>query len=445
MGWHPRRLRQVKALVRDFVGDFGKKGQEMKQQIKVIKTQRNYEAALTRLSTLMDEEFAPGSSKEQDLELLALVIESYERIKVAPVVPDAIEAILFRMDQEKLSRKDMVPYFGTLSKVSEVLSKKRPLSLSMIRKLHVGLGIPADVLIGSTNDDDFDLSAEPQYNYSKFPLQEMLERNYLPSFKGGIKQAKEYAEDLMRQFMRGTIDDMARPALLRAPLHQSGSRVMDEYALLVWRIAVLKKARTQKVASQYKTGTITSEWLRDLVKLSRFDKGPRLAQEFLADSGIVMVVEDYFKKTYLDGAAMLDDKTPIVALTLRHDRLDNFWFALMHELVHVQKHLKGSHLFIADNLEDKTRSSKEEQEADEGARDALIPSAEWEKSEVKFNHTAQSAIALADKLRIHPAIVAGRVRYETENWRVLTALLGAKDEVRKHFEDQLVAPKALVS
>lgn len=269
--------------------------------------------------------------------------------------------------------------------------------------------------------------------------------NYLPSFKGGIKQAKEYAEDLMRQFMRGTIDDMARPALLRVPLHQSGSRVMDEYALLVWRIAVLKKARSQKVASQYKTRTITSEWLRDLVKLSRFDKGPRLAQEFLADSGIVMVVEDYFKKTYLDGAAMLDDKTPIVALTLRHDRLDNFWFALMHELVHVQKHLKGSHLFIADNLEDKTRSSKEEQEADEGARDALIPSAEWEKSEVKFNHTAQSAIALADKLRIHPAIVAGRVRYETENWRVLTGLLGAKDEVRKHFEDQLGAPKALVS
>lgn len=423
----------------------GEKGLEMKQQVRVIKTQRDYDATLARLSTLMGEEFAPGSGKEQELELLALVIESYERSKVAPIVPDAIEAILFRMDQQKFSKKDLVPYIGSLSKVSEVLSKKRPLSLSMIRKLHVGLGIPAEVLIGSTDDEEVDLGAEPQYNYCKFPLQEMLERNYFPDFKGGIKQAKEYAEDLMRKFLRGSFGDMTRPALLRAPLHQSGSRVMDEYALLVWRIAVLKKARSQKIGSQYKEGTITDEWLRDLAKLSRFDKGPQLAQEFLADSGIVMVVEEHFKKTYLDGAAMLDDKTPIVALSLRHDRLDNFWFALMHELVHVQKHLKDSHIFIADNLEDKTRSSSEEHEADDGARDALIPSAEWEKSVVKSDNTAESAIALADKLRIHPAIVAGRVRYETKNWSALRGLSGSKGEVKKNFEDQLLRPQALVS
>lgn len=60
-----------------------------------------------------------------------------------------------------------------------------------------------------------------------------------------------------------------------------------------------------------------------------------MAQEFLADNGITLIVEPQCKKTYLDGAAMLDDHTPIVALTFRHDRLDNFWFALMHELVHV--------------------------------------------------------------------------------------------------------------
>lgn len=409
----------------------------MKQSVRVIKTQRDYDAALARLSALMDEEFTPGSNKEAELELLALVINSYESSKVAPVRPDPIEAILFRMDQQRLTKKDLVPYFGSLSKVSEVISRKRPLSLSMIRKLHTGLSIPADVLIGDANDEDVDLASEPQYNYAKFPMQEMLDRGYFPDFKGGIKQVKEYAEDLMRKFMRGALGETARPALLRAPLHQSGSRVMDEYALLVWRIAVLKKARSQKPSTQYKEGSITGEWLRDLSKLSRFDQGPRLAQEFLADSGIILVVEEHFKKTYLDSAAMLDDSIPIIALTLRHDRMDNFWFALMHELVHVQKHLNASHLFIADNLEDKTRSSKEEHEADEGARDALIPSVEWEKSVVKTNHTAESAVELADKLRIHPAIVAGRIRYETENWRVLTGLLGAKGDVRKNFEDQL--------
>ena len=212
---------------------------------------------------------------------------------------------------------------------------------------------------------------------------------------------------------------------------------MDEYALLVWRICVLKKARGLKLTTQYKEGVITDEWLRDLAKLSRFDKGPRLAQEFLADNGIALIIEPHYKKTYLDGAVMLDDHTPIVALTLRHDRLNHFWFALMHELVHVQKHLKGSHVFIADNLDDKTRSSREEHEADQGAHDALIPATEWQKSAVKTAHSPENAAALADKLRIHPAIVAGRVRFENDNWRLLNGLLGAKGEVRKSFEDQL--------
>jgi HTH-type transcriptional regulator/antitoxin HigA len=265
----------------------------------------------------------------------------------------------------------------------------------------------------------------------------MWERGIFSNFKGGISQVKEYAEDLVRKFMRGAQEDMARPALLRARLHQSGSRIMDEYALLVWRICVLKKARAMKLSTQYKEGVITEEWLRDLVKLSRFEKGPRLAQEFLTDAGIALVIEPHFKKTYLDGAAMLDGSLPIVALTLRHDRLDNFWFALMHELVHVQKHLKLSHAFIADNLDDKTRSSVEEHEADKGARDALIPPSDWEISAVKTFHTSENAISLAEKLRIHPAIVAGRVRFENDNWRLLNSLLGVKGEAERCFEDQI--------
>lgn len=411
----------------------------MNQQVRVIKTQRDYDAAIARLSALMDQEFVSGSNKEAELELLALVIESYERSKVEPTKPDPIEAILFRMDQQNLSKKDLIPYFGSLSKVSEVLSRKRSLSLAMIRKLHAGLGIPADVLIAGSHEEGVDLGSEPQYEYSKFPLQEMLERGYFAGFTGDLKRAKEYAEDLVRKFMRGMGGDSASLTLLRAPLHQNGSRLMDDYALLAWRIAVLSKARRQRPTNGYVEGTITADWLRDLAKLSKFEQGPRLAQEFLTDSGIVLVIEAHFKKTYLDGAAMLDDELPIVALTLRHDRLDNFWFALMHELVHVQKHLKKStsHLFIADNLDDKTRSSLEEREADDGAREALIPLAEWNNSAAKVMPTAENVIALANKLRIHPAIVAGRVRYETNNWRILNSLLGTKGEVRKNFENQL--------
>ena len=86
----------------------GEKELEMKQ-IRVIKTQRDYDDAVARLSALMDEEVKVGSNKEGELELLALVIESYERSKIDPVSPDAIEAIIFRMDQMSLSKKDLIP------------------------------------------------------------------------------------------------------------------------------------------------------------------------------------------------------------------------------------------------------------------------------------------------------------------------------------------------
>ena len=162
----------------------------MNQDVRVIKTQRDYDAALARLSVLMDQEFSHDSKEEAELELLALVIESYERSKVDSVNVDPIEAIFFRMDQMNLSKKDLVPYMGSLPKVSEVLSRKRPLSLSMIRKLHSGLGISADILISGSDEVDLDLAADPHYDYLKFPLQEMLDRGYFDGFKEVLKTDK---------------------------------------------------------------------------------------------------------------------------------------------------------------------------------------------------------------------------------------------------------------
>lgn len=406
----------------------------MKQQVKVIKTQHDYDAAIVRLSALMDEDLVPGSSKEAELELLALVIESYERSKVEPVVPEPIEAILFRMDQLGLKKVDLVPYMGSLPKVSEVLARKRPLNLAMIRKLHQGLGIPADVLLAET-DDAVDLSEGLPYDKDKFPLKEMFERGYFESFRGTLREARDHTEELIRSFMRGIHLHPAQQARLRAPMHQSGTRLMDDYALLTWHVAVLKKARHIKFKSAYVKGSLTDERLKELARLSRFEQGPRLAQEFLADMGIALVFENHFNKTYLDGAAMIDGDRPVVALTLRHNRLDNFWFALLHELMHVKAHLSPDRFFIADNLEDKIhQQSQEEREADEGAREILIPHAEWLASNLISSPTRDAAMALADKLRIHPTIVAGRLRFETGNWRLLSSI---KAEVRCQFLDQL--------
>lgn len=402
----------------------------MNQSIRVIKTQHDYESSMACLSALMDMDIEAGSDEEAELELLVLVIEAYERTKVAPVIPNPIDAILFKMDQQGLKPRDLVPMIGSISKVSEVLSRKRDLSLAMIRAIHKGLGIPAEVLIRS----GVDITAEPKYDYVKFPLQEMLERGCFPKFVESAKKLKDYAEELITDFMYGITGHNSH-ALLRAPIHQSGARDMDDYALIAWRACVLKKAQGINLKTKYVPGVITDDWLIDLAKLSRFETGPLLAQEYLADKGIVLVIESHFKKTYLDGAAMLLAETPVVALTLRHDRIDNFWFALIHELEHVRKHLTPEYSFILDNLDDKTRSSVEEQEADEGARNALIPPEIWMKSAVSITHDQEDAIRLADDLRIHLAIVAGRVRYETNNWRLLSRLING-GRVRELFEKQ---------
>ncbi len=116
-------------------------------EIKAIRTEADYLAALREVSALIDLDPASDSPEGERLEVLGTLVQAYEA-KHYPIDPaDPIEAIKFRMDQSGLSVKDLVPYIGPPNRVYEVLSYKRPLSLNMIRRLSEGLHIPAEVLI----------------------------------------------------------------------------------------------------------------------------------------------------------------------------------------------------------------------------------------------------------------------------------------------------------
>ena len=114
-------------------------------EIEPVKTQRDYRRALTRIESLLDA--PPDSAEERELDILATLVEAYERGHLP--VPDAhpLEVIRFVMDQNGMIDKDLMPFMGTSGRVSEVMSGRRPLTIGMIRKLHRGLGIPADALI----------------------------------------------------------------------------------------------------------------------------------------------------------------------------------------------------------------------------------------------------------------------------------------------------------
>lgn len=113
--------------------------------IKPIKTSADYEAALKEIERLFEAE--PGTPQGDRLEVLTTLVEAYEDKHFAIPAPDPIEAIQYFMESRELSRRDLEPYLGSRARVSEILNRKRPLSLEMIRELNKGLGIPAEVLI----------------------------------------------------------------------------------------------------------------------------------------------------------------------------------------------------------------------------------------------------------------------------------------------------------
>ncbi len=113
--------------------------------IKPIKTEADYEVALTEIDQLWGAEY--GSPQGDKLDILATLVEVYEEKHYPIPPPDPVEAILHYMESQELTRRDLEPYIGSRARVSEVLNRKRPLSLRMIRKLHEGLGISADILV----------------------------------------------------------------------------------------------------------------------------------------------------------------------------------------------------------------------------------------------------------------------------------------------------------
>ena len=396
---------------------------------RVIKTDSDLSAALAAVEELMDLDPEPGTTEADDLELLSLLVQDYESKRFPTSLPDPITAIRFRMDQQRLSPRDLVPYIGSRSKVSEILSGKRSLTLTMIRALHSGLEIPAKVLLQGRGEGFTEKDNDIEWEH--FPVREMIKRGWIIA---GVTDVRDRAKELMQRFFA----PIGTPGLVAARYlktdHIRSARNMDRYALAAWSARVLVRAN-ERPSHEFKPGTVSLEFMRDVAQLSWSSKGPLLAQEFLGKHGIQLIIEPHLPRTFLDGAAMMSESgRPVIGLTLRHDRIDNFWFVLMHELAHASKHLVSVAESFFDDLDTSSRNDLAETETDKLASEALIPKSEWMKSPAKSLRSPEAAQHLANKLRIHPGIVAGRMRHEAKNFRILNQMVGL-GEVRRLFPD----------
>ncbi len=363
-------------------------------------------------------------TEESDrLEVLTVLLEAYENSKYPVEPPDPIDAILFRMQERGLKQADLVSYFGTSSRVSEVLRRKRPLTVQMIRALSIGLGLSAETLIGVSSPDVEQKKGE--IDWTKFPIKEMTRRGWLQEIS---IQAKESIQQVVQNYISEAGLQFGA-ASFRRTLSGEASSPTTQYALYAWLARVIQRARDKKEnLGFFDESKLSATFLRELAQLSWSVHGPLLAIEFLERQGVAVVIEPHLKGTQLDGAALKDaDGTPIIALTLRYDRLDNFWFTLLHEVAHLWKHIGHDEAFLDDlNTESEDRR---EAEANRLAREAFIPRMIWKRSEAHLSPSMESIENLARELKIHPSIIVGRIRKESDNYALFSGLVG-QDEVR---------------
>ena len=399
--------------------------------IKPIHSEEDYAKTLARIGELMDAE--KGSPEGDELDVLVTLVESYEADHVPMPPPDPIEAIKFRLDQSGLYPRDLIPLIGSRAKVHEVLSGKRAITMPMARALYEHLGIPAEILLRSPETKRIESLTD--LDPHRYPIKKMLQLRWI---RDDVNWPDNVGKILAELIQKAGVHDVT--ALNQCNYRQRVNAKTDPYALQAWCWQTMAVANSRSMPCEYVSGTVTLEFLREVAKLSCAAEGPLLAKRLLAERGIDLEVVPHLPKTYLDGAALLlTNGRPVIGLTLRQDRLDHFWFSLLHELAHVGLHLdQGEGRFFADDFtlrdSDQIREESHESDADAWADEALIPTEIWLKSEVRESPSTFGVLSLASQLQVHPAIVAGKIRYENKNYRLLSQFVG-RGVVRSQFEE----------
>jgi HTH-type transcriptional regulator/antitoxin HigA len=361
------------------------------------------------------------SAAENDrLEVLTVLIEAFESGQYPVEPPDPIDAILFRMEEKGLKQADLIPYFGTSSRVSEVLKRKRPMTVQMIRAVSLGLGISAETLLGLAELVPANMAQS--VDWAKFPIKEMVQRGWIETITG---RSATSVEKLVKTYISEAGLQIGGAVAFRRTLSGDAESPTTRYSLYAWLARVIQQAREKKSQlGPFDRNVLSAAFLRQLAQLSWSNQGPLLAVEFLEKHGVAVVVEPHLKGTRLDGAALKDvDGTPIVGLTLRFDRLDNFWFTLLHEVAHLWRHVTDDSEAFVDDL-NVGSEDRREAEANRLAREAIVPRVVWKRSNAYNSPTRVSIEQLAKELKIHPALIVGRLHKETGNYVSFSDLVG---------------------
>jgi HTH-type transcriptional regulator/antitoxin HigA len=267
--------------------------------------------------------------------------------------------------------------------------------------------------------------------YSVLPLREIVKRGWIAD-----AEDTEQLEEEVKTFL-GVSALESIPALKLAA-RRTATKAPDERAVLAWRRRVELLAARQQVAGFDRLRL--EEGIDDVLRLSEREEDVAQVPGALAGLGVRFVIVPHLAGTYMDGAVLAAEGEPVVALTLRYDRLDNFWFTLVHELEHLLQGHGGSRL---ECLDDPPERDSEEARADQGAAERLVPEAALQEFVSRISpYFSRSSIEAFASIGRHPSIVLGRLHHDGHVKR--SHLRRTIPPVRRLLEPWIDAPTAVV-
>ena len=381
---------------------------------------------------------AQRAALEQQLAELEAEITNYENLRSGRVkrlfpssITDIGEKLIEARITKGLSQKMLGERLGMREQQIQRYEQDRYLTANLTRVAEVAEALQLDLFAFlETREDTLRDKIAPNlkgligFDLTKLPVKEMKKRGWLEQVRAPPAMVLPTDEDLAAAFVSQAFQGQPRPALHKQHVRMGSEQ--DPYALLAWKAQVLQKARRVSIGLEDVHQTIdVPTAVKRLVALSADLQGPTKAVDVLREYGIILVFERHLPSTHLDGAALLlENGVPIIGLTLRFDRLDNFWFVLLHEIAHGVLHRESG---LRDGFFDEDQAApldKLEMEADEFARSAFIPDEVWKRSFVRFTASSEQVQQFALERKVGPAIVAGRIRKERDDWTLFGELVG---------------------
>jgi len=374
---------------------------------------------------------AQRNSLEQQLKDLEAQILEYEKLRsgrVKRLFPSSISDIGQKLIEARiaqgLSQRLLAERLGMKEQQIQRYEQERYLTANLMRVAEIAEALQLDLIafFESRNDTILNKVApnlRGDFDASKLPIKEMKKRGWLSHIRLPERVTGPLSDvDLAAAFVSQAIgsNSMHRQHIRAGSMH-------DEYSLLAWKARVFLKAKLSETSNKlpnFSGQAVVSK----LVSLSTRLDGPKEVVGLLRDHGVILVFERHMPSTHLDGAAMLlNGEIPVIGLTLRHDRLDNFWFTLLHELGHIFCHRdQGLREGFFDE-EGAPSLNELESQADEFAESAFIPNEVWRKSFVRFTTAREQVIQFAKERGVSSAIVAGRIRRERKDWTLFSDLV----------------------